>query len=121
MKPCRKITVILTGPPNTKTEVHVFHAAKGKMYNAKLIEAQLDAVADFLEVKRPNEDFRLVELSGHRYKFIWEGFRTKGVGECIVDDQHGLSPDAISQMDSEQLAALVEKMKGQIVGERPNE
>lgn len=50
----------------------VVKAGKGRVFNEQGIENALDELAGILERQLPGQEFRLVELSGGRFKFFNE-------------------------------------------------
>lgn len=59
----------------------VCKATKGKVFSEEGVEAALNELADTLEKELPNQEFRLVELSGGRFKFMNETKPFVNLGE----------------------------------------
>lgn len=52
-----------------------FVAVSGKGYSEEAIEKMLEACAENLEQRRPNDEYEIVQVDSASFNFVWRGSR----------------------------------------------
>lgn len=73
----RRVIVKVFDAAGTMTAHRILRAKPGHGIGAEGIEGILFQVADELEAKYPDDDFRLVPIGEAQFNFVWRGKRGK--------------------------------------------
>lgn len=81
----KQVRIRVFGVENKTRTTRTFTAPPGKGYNHEGIGELLDGIADDLDTRFPQDEWRMVDLAPNKFNFVWHCKRETPPAEAVSD------------------------------------